>query len=241
MTHKFFLTMMGILFLLLDVGAWVPYTREFREAPAFRMSKDHLEIPTATSTSYSRRSLFGHGAVMGSNFLMWLMVKPYCALSVEELFRRETDQFRYEFQIPSGFPTPSQKPLKTHLDEVNFQSADVSGYQFGITVDPVRIPSLTDFGTPEEVAAKVVLAEVNRDGVFDVKLMNDPVSVLDDGITFYQLNYLSTGKRGAKRYIAKFYIENQKLFALTAQCKEENYKSVKQGMIQAVNSFRIVT
>jgi PsbP len=111
-------------------------------------------------------------------------------------------------------------------------------------VDPVRISSLTDFGTAEEVAAKVVLAEVNRDGVFKVKLMEDPVAVQggDDSVTttFYQLNYLSSGKRGEKRFVAKFYVQNQKLFALTAQCKEENYASVKEGMLEAVKSFRIV-
>jgi PsbP len=176
-----------------------------------------------------------------------LSCKPVFAIKGEgmTIFRRETEQFRYEFQPPPGFVGPGQKPLKTHLDEVNFQSADISGYLIGITVDPVRISSLTEFGTAEEVAARVVLAEVSRDGVFDVKLLEDPISgvvSIDSGstTTYYQLNYLSSGKRGEKRYIAKFYIQNQKLLAFTAQCKEESYPIVQQGMLEAVQSFRIV-
>lgn len=167
-------------------------------------------------------------------------------------FTRETDLFRYAFKPPNGFAGPSQKPLKTHLDEVNFVSNSVPGYQFGITVDPVRIDSLSEFGTAEQAAAKVVLAEVNRDGIFNVKLVEDPFSstlkstsastaaVATPPLLFYQLNYTSSGKRGDKRFIAKFFVENQKLFALTAQCKEEDFAAVQHGMKKAVDSFRVL-
>lgn len=181
------------------------------------------------------------------SFGVLLPHNPAYATPVEEgtIFRRETEGFQYEFQPPPGFIGPGQKPLKTHLDEVNFQSSEVPGYQIGITVDPVRISSLAEFGTAEQVAAKVVLAEVNRDGVLDVRLLEDPISgeiPTDGGLRtmFYQLNYLSSGKRGKKRNIAKFYVVNQKLFALTAQCKEENYEMVQGTMLAAVRSFRVL-
>lgn len=174
----------------------------------------------------SRRNLLGSlvgSAVLGTSL-------PAQA----EVFVRETNQLRYTFQPPSNFE-PGNKPLKTHLDEINFKSQSTSGYQFGITVDPVRIDSLRQFGTPEEVAAKVVLAEVNRDGVFDVTLMKDPVEVDNS----YVLNYLSEGKRGKKRFVTKFCIQSQKLYALTAQCKEENYPELEKEMMAAVESFRV--
>lgn len=165
-----------------------------------------------------------------------------------QIFLREMNQFRYEIQIPSNMNGPIQKPLKTHFDEVNFKSTTVPGYEIGITADPVRIDSLIDFGTPEEVAAKVVLAEVNRDGVLEVKLSEDPISgtapLNDDTTTtvatYYQLNYVSNGKRGRKRYIAKFYIQNHMLLALTAQCKDDTYESIRQDLNDAVSSFRVV-
>ena len=105
-------------------------------------------------------------------------------------------------------------------------------------MDPVRIESLRQFGTPEEVAAKVVLAEVNRDGVFDVTLMEDPVAGPD--ASYYQLNYQSKGKRGNKRFVAKFFIQKQMLYALTAQCKEDNYATLSKEMLQAAESFRVL-
>jgi PsbP len=188
------------------------------------------------------------GTILGSNFEYAVADS---AESVEaQTFRREMNQFRYEIHVPSDMNGPIQKPLKTHYDEVNFKSTTVSGYEIGITVDPVRIDSLIDFGTPEEVAAKVVLAEVNRDGVLEVKLLDDPISgtaTLNDDTsgttttaTYYQLNYVSNGKRGRKRYIAKFYVQNHMLLALTAQCKDDTYESIRQDMNEAVSSFRVV-
>ena len=96
------------------------------------------------------------------------------------------------------------------------------------------------FGTPEEVAAKVVLAEVNRDGVFDVTLMKDPLPVEEDGVLSYVLNYLSEGKRGDKRFVAKFCIQSQRLYALTAQVAEADYKDKEEELMKAVNSFRVL-
>jgi hypothetical protein len=58
-------------------------------------------------------------------------------------FTREAKDFAYSVTPPPGF-RQTQKPVKTHLDEVNFISDTVKGYQFGITVDPVRINSLKE-------------------------------------------------------------------------------------------------
>ena len=49
----------------------------------------------------------------------------------------------YAFQPPPNFEA-TQKPVKTHLQEVNYVSTDMKGYQYGITVDPVRINSLRE-------------------------------------------------------------------------------------------------
>ena len=179
--------------------------------------------------SMSRRDL---GAVA----LLTVLLPPTNP-AFAEVYTRETDQFAYQFQPPDNFGA-GNKPVRTHLDEINFKSESMSGYQYGITVDPVRIESLRQFGTPQEVAAKVVLAEVNRDGVFDVTLMADPVAGPND--SYYQLNYQSKGKRGNKRFVAKFYIEKQKLYALTAQCKEDDFASLEGEMLKAVESFRVL-
>lgn len=60
-----------------------------------------------------------------------------------EVFKRQTDKFSYIIKIPASMKQ-SQKPVKTHLDEINFVSETVKGYQYGITIDPVRITSLRE-------------------------------------------------------------------------------------------------
>jgi hypothetical protein len=86
------------------------------------------------------------------------------------------------------------------------------------------------------VAARVVTAEVNRDGVFHVTLVKDPVE--DAGS--YVLNYLSKGKRGDKHYVCKVIIQNNKLFVLTAQIREENYADKQKELDKVVDTFRVM-
>jgi hypothetical protein len=44
------------------------------------------------------------------------------------------------------------------MDEVQFKKG--GGTEVGITVDPVKIDSLSEFGTPKQVAKRVLDAEV---------------------------------------------------------------------------------
>eukprot|EP00804_Cyclotella_cryptica_P013724 CCRYP_018832-RA/>CCRYP_018832-RA protein AED:0.44 eAED:0.44 QI:0/-1/0/1/-1/1/1/0/183 len=146
-------------------------------------------------------------------------------------------KFRYTVTPPPSF-APSNKPLKTHLDEINFSPPDARGYALGITVDPVRIKSIREFGTPEEVAARVVTAEVNRDGVFQVTLAKDPVEDADAG-GCYDIEYISEGKRGIKRFVTRIYIKDGFLYVLTAQSKEDEYDTSREKEVAAcVKSFK---
>ena len=148
----------------------------------------------------------------------------------------ENDKFKFSYTVtpPPGF-VKGGKPLKTHLDEVNFNLPDVRGYTLGITVDPVRIKRIQEFGTPEEVAARVVTAEVNRDGVFEVTLAKDP----KDSGECYDIEYISDGKRGTKRFVTRIYIKDGFLYVLTAQSKEGEYdKAREKDVLESVKSFR---
>mmetsp|Transcript_27989 Transcript_27989/g.43511 ORF Transcript_27989/g.43511 Transcript_27989/m.43511 type:complete len:228 (-) Transcript_27989:145-828(-) len=152
------------------------------------------------------------------------------------IYASEGKGFGYLFRPPDGFKK-GNKPLKTHLDEINFGKEGERGYTFGITVDPVRIESLKGFGTPAEVAARVVAAEVVRDGVFDVTLVKDATEEGDTG--YYAIDYVSSGKRGVKHFVTRIYILNQMLYVLTAQCKEEEFKDREKEMLEAVRSFKV--
>uniref|UniRef100_A0A7S1Z306 PsbP C-terminal domain-containing protein n=1 Tax=Ditylum brightwellii TaxID=49249 RepID=A0A7S1Z306_9STRA len=162
---------------------------------------------------------------------------PPPAASVATKFIRQGKGYAYEFLPPAGFKE-GNKPLKTHLDEVNFAKEGAPrGYQYGVTVDPVRIDSLRQFGTPEEVAARVVTAEVNRDGIFQVTLVKDPVENPNNGC--YEIDYLSDGKRGKKNFVTRIFIQKNMLYVLTAQAKVENYEELEQEMLDCVKTFSL--
>lgn len=131
----------------------------------------------------------------------------------------------------------SNKPLKTHLDEINFSPPDIRGYTLGITIDPVRLSKIQDFGTPEEVAARVVTAEINRDGVFTVTMAKDPVE--DAAAGCYDIEYISDGKRGTKRFVTRIYVRDGILYVLTAQSKVAEYDEGREkDVLECVKSFK---
>ncbi len=149
-------------------------------------------------------------------------------------------QFSYTVTPPSSF-VASNKPLKTHLDEINFAPPDIRGYTLGITVDPVRISSIQQFGSPEEVAARVVTAEVARDGVFEVTLAKDPKedAASGGGDGGYDIEYISDGKRGKKRFVTRIYVKNGFLYVLTVQSKESEYDKAREAEVfECVKSFK---
>jgi len=214
------------------------------------------EICPSLSLTSSRRSVLSTTVASSlSLFSLGATNNAYAALTIhnenDELYKRKLNvltnkELTYQIAIPSSMKE-SSKPVKTHLDEVNFRSESTKGYQYGITVDPVRISSLKEFGTPEEVAARVVTAEVNRDGVFDVTLLEDPyrttqTTASSTTVDAYVLKYLSVGKRGRKIYTNKIVISpNQLLYVLTAQCKEENFPAEEKEIKNTVESFQIIS
>ena len=147
-------------------------------------------------------------------------------------------QFGYSITPPPTF-VPSNKPLRTHLDEINFSPppSDARGYTIGVTIDPVRINSMREFGSPGEVAARVVTAEVNRDGVFEVTLAKDPKE--DDTTGGYDIEYVTDGKRGTKRFVTRVYVKDGYLYVLTVQSREKDYDGAREAEVsECVGSFR---
>jgi hypothetical protein len=148
----------------------------------------------------------------------------------------------YQLELPPTFQE-SRKPVKTHFDELLFSSSEMKG-SIGITIDPLRIKSLKQFGSAQEIAARVVTAEVNRDGIFEVTLLKDPYESPDG--SFVSLEYLSDGKRGKKVILTKIYVVEDGttapsyLCVLTAQVKNDDYPTTKDQLNKAVDSF-IVT
>ncbi len=209
----------------------------YTTASPLQSTEQYLQLPEAAE-SLSRRKIVGQL----SSLVMFPIVAGAATpvLASDEAYVRTpspNDKFKFSYTVtPPPLFEPGNKPLKTHLDEINFSIPDVRGYTLGVTVDPVRISSIKDFGTPEEVAARVVTAEVNRDGVFEVTLARDPV---EDSAGCYDIDYISDGKRGKKRFATRIYIKDGFLYVLTVQSKEADFDEAREKEVQAcIKSFR---
>lgn len=154
-------------------------------------------------------------------------------------FRRTNTKlnFGYELITPPSVIKTSNKPLQTHLDEINLPT-NTKGYTYGVTVDPIRIKSLKDFGTPSEVAAKIVMAELKRDGVLDVTLARDAKE--DEKVGAYDVEYISDGTRGKKHFVTRSIVKDGKLFVLTVQVKQDDWNNLENEVLEAVQTFRVL-
>jgi len=130
--------------------------------------------------------------------------------------------FKLSLSLPSSDQfSLKQKPLKTHAEELTFCPSDsserCSAKTFGVTVDPVKIKSLSEFGSPEEIVERIADAERGRDGIFEVKVAGF-APVKGGGV---DVDYISKGKRGEKFVSTRTYVLNQKLFVFTSSVKGE--------------------
>ncbi len=210
----------------------------------------HFEHNDESNCQINRRSLLSKTIFTSITSLGVLLALPavdsfhlqYAKAEEEKdngIFKRVNSKlnFGYEFIPPPSVIKTSNKPLQTHLDEINLPT-DRKGYTYGVTVDPIRITSLKEFGTPSEVAAKIVMAELRRDGVLDVTLASDAKEDLVSGA--YDVEYISDGTRGKKHFVTRTIVKDGKLYVLTVQVKEDDWNEVKDEVLNAVGTFRVL-
>ena len=138
-----------------EVSSWSPQTKA-TTTPSLSSPSDPVlgeRSCDPLSSPSSRRSILSTAAwslVLGGAALAENPTLADAAEETETSFvytRKQTvlnkKELGYQISIPSTMNEGS-KPVKTHLDEVNFVSESVKRYQYGITVDPVRISSLKE-------------------------------------------------------------------------------------------------
>mmetsp|Transcript_48550 Transcript_48550/g.105255 ORF Transcript_48550/g.105255 Transcript_48550/m.105255 type:complete len:218 (-) Transcript_48550:94-747(-) len=156
-----------------------------------------------------------------------------------QLAELDDPAFGYRLSYPSGWES-KPKPVKTHAAEAILQSPR-RGVSLGVTVDPVKIDSLEQFGTPEQVADRVLAVEETRDGVLDVQLR--AISEESGQPSYYTIEYFVESTRGKKVYLCKYCIARRRLYVLQAQAKVDDYddkaSGVQEQLRNAVASFRV--
>eukprot|EP00466_Bigelowiella_natans_P005007 jgi/Bigna1/131947/aug1.16_g6655 len=135
----------------------------------------------------------------------------------------------YSFRYPGATFKPPPKLLKTHKDEVFFKSTLRKKYNFGVTADPVTIGALSDFGSVEEVADKIIALERDKEGVLNAELRRSGKTMVT-GHECYTFDYTSNSTRGNIHYLSNLVIDNDKnLHTFTIQAKQEDFDEVSSG------------
>ena len=105
-----------------------------------------LELPRASPRGFEvqdallvRRSLLVLAAIA---------VAPPTKPAFASVANLRDEQFGFTLSYPDDW-VPAPKPVKTHLSESLLQSP-IKGVSLGVTVDPVKISSLRQFGSAEQ-------------------------------------------------------------------------------------------
>lgn len=146
----------------------------------------------------------------------------------------------YEFSYPTEGWSVKKKPIKTHLSEVIVSNtAGRASSTAGVTVDAVKIAKIEDFGTPDDVGAKVVAVENKKDNVLSAALVSTRKSS-SDGLTYFFIEYTVESGRGLKRYLAKATITGGNLYVFTAQAKVNDFDGIDGPVLASmVDSFHV--
>ena len=81
--------------------------------------------------------------------------------------------------------------------------------------------------------ARAVTTKLNRDGNFKVMLARDPSK--DDALGCYDVEYVSDGKRGTRRYITRVYVREGFPYVLTVQSEESKYNDAQEVEVLECN------
>eukprot|EP00468_Gymnochlora_sp_CCMP2014_P009780 CAMPEP_0167763346 /NCGR_PEP_ID=MMETSP0110_2-20121227/13310_1 /TAXON_ID=629695 /ORGANISM="Gymnochlora sp., Strain CCMP2014" /LENGTH=155 /DNA_ID=CAMNT_0007650397 /DNA_START=272 /DNA_END=739 /DNA_ORIENTATION=- len=145
---------------------------------------------------------------------------------------------KYSFSYPSEFKR-SPKLVQTHKEEVFFRSTTRKKYNLGLTVDPVTISSLDEFGPVEDIANSVIKLEKDKEGVLATE-MKEAIAKEIGGRKAYFIDYVSNSTRGNIRYLSSLVVDGQKnLYVFTMQTKIDDYDEVKDEMNAVMESFLI--
>lgn len=127
---------------------------------------------------------------------------------------------------------------------VLFEDPQSKGNNVGVVVNPVRIKSLSEFGTVDIVADKLLQAEKRKPSTNDVQLIKANERQAHGGAPLYQLEYKLDSSRGIKRILSAVTVASKKLYILNVAYADTSEKPLQPDMAslleQIVNSFDVL-
>ncbi len=200
-----------------------------------------------TASAVSRRSVLqGVVALSVSGPLLVAQIPAFAEGAVEADETEDFAEYRGPLSLGFSFRYPAdwnvkKKPIKTHLSEVIVSSNKAASTSAGLVVDMVKINSIENFGTAQDVGKKVVDLEMKKDSVSNAQLLSSMAEKKDpNGLTYYLVDYTVESSRGAKHYLAKATITAQQLYVFTAQSKTDDFEGETETILKRmVDSFTV--
>ncbi|GMH33073.1 hypothetical protein BSKO_00907 [Bryopsis sp. KO-2023] len=124
------------------------------------------------------------------------------------------EQRGYRLSVPSSW----EKVDKAGADAL-FRDPERKSTNVGVTVYPVTVKSLEEFGTLGNVRDKLLAAERGKDGFIDLNLREERSKVGGEGALLYVYSYEINTTRGRKEIITAVAIQKSSLFIVNAMCK----------------------
>ncbi|KAK8492944.1 hypothetical protein V6N13_038818 [Hibiscus sabdariffa] len=98
---------------------------------------------------------------------------------------------------------------------VLFEEANVGSNNVGVVVNPVRLNSLGEFGTPQFVADKLIQAEKRKESTKDAEVIGVAERPGLRGLQVYEFEYKVDSTRGGmKRILSAAFVASKKLYLL---------------------------
>ena len=119
---------------------------------------------------------------------------------------------------------------------VLFQDKPGSSYNtLGVTVSKVKVASLTDFGSPQTVADKLVRAELEKDGTLTADVLSVSERKSSSGAPLYEVEYdTEHATRGRKRVLNAVCIDAGVLYIFALQHKLAAAEGEAQQPVAAI-------
>ncbi|CAN4106970.1 unnamed protein product [Withania somnifera] len=211
-----------------------------------KMRKRHLTVSSSNEMKKSMDELVPSRRVVNVSILMALLWDSFLNFSVavgEVLeLERYTDSIEgFTLLRPSSW-IKVDKAGATAL----FQDANKGSNNVGIVVIPVKITTLSQFGNPQFVADKLILAEKRKESTKEAEVVAVSERTGKGGLQVYEFEYKVDSTRGGlKRILSAAFVASGKLYLLNiahSDGLESPIDSDRRNMLeQILHSFDIAS
>ncbi|XP_006652306.1 psbP domain-containing protein 2, chloroplastic [Oryza brachyantha] len=123
-----------------------------------------------------------------------------------------------------------------------FQQEGQGSNNIGVVVNPVRLSTLTEFGTPQFVAERLIQAEKKKESTKSAEVISVGERSGHDGLTVYEIEYLLDSTRGGmKRIFSAAFVASRKLYLLNITHSDSQQKPLdsqtRNVLEQVLHSF----